>query len=72
MLQYNNINISYPFNLKYAWHIRGLYVYALINTILAFNRWLLDQCIRRCCVLVVRVPGYKSRDPGSIPRFSEK
>jgi hypothetical protein len=29
----------------------------------------------RLCVLVVRVPGYKSRDPSSIPgaiRFSEK
>jgi hypothetical protein len=24
------------------------------------------------CGLVVRVPGYRSRGPGSIPRFSEK
>jgi hypothetical protein len=31
--------------------------------------------VERLCSLVVRVPGYKSRDPGSIPdatRFSEK
>jgi hypothetical protein len=31
-------------------------------------------CVANCC-LVVRVPGYRSRDPGSIPcatRFSEK
>jgi hypothetical protein len=35
----------------------------------------LVSTIDRLCGLVVRVPGYKSRDPGSIPgttRFSEK
>jgi hypothetical protein len=37
--------------------------------------WLTYSSEDRLCALVVRVPGYKSRGPGSIPgttRFSEK
>jgi hypothetical protein len=43
---------------------------------IAFEILLIDQPYKdRLCGLVVRVPGYKSRGPGSIPRsttFSEK
>jgi hypothetical protein len=38
-----------------------------------FN-FLLSQCVGRLCGLVVRVPGYRSKGPGSISgatRFSE-
>jgi hypothetical protein len=37
--------------------------------------YVMRKKIDRLCGLVVRVPGYRSRDPGSIPgatRFSEK
>jgi hypothetical protein len=40
-----------------------------------YNKSPMDREIDRFCGLVVRVPGYKSRGPSSIPganRFSEK
>jgi hypothetical protein len=39
------------------------------------NLYVMQKKVDRLCGLVVRVPGYKSRGPGSIPcstRFSEK
>jgi hypothetical protein len=41
----------------------------------SFSQIFVDRPIDRLCGLVVRVPGYRSRGPGSIPgttRFSEK
>jgi hypothetical protein len=31
-----------------------------------------ESCSDRLCGLVVRVPGYRSRDPGSIPITTQK
>jgi hypothetical protein len=39
------------------------------------NFWMIEETDDRLCGLAVRVPGYKSRHPGSIPgatRLSEK
>jgi hypothetical protein len=52
-------------NILCAW--RAWYVWLFIHIFMC--------CTDRLCVLVIRVPGYRSRGPGSIPgvtRFSEK
>jgi hypothetical protein len=47
----------------------------LVKGVLSRSYPIYCECPDRLCELVVRIPGYRSRDPGSIPgatRFFEK